>query len=36
MLDKLNKLAAQIKIDVRHAEGVYDRARNHRPASIFR
>lgn len=36
MLDKLNKLNASIQVQVKHAEGKYDRARDHKPAAIFR
>ena len=36
MLDKLNKLNAAIQIEVKHAEGKYDRARGHKPADIFK
>ena len=35
-LDKLNKLEAAIASDVRHAEGIYDRSRAKRPASLFK
>ena len=35
-LDKLNKLEAQVAIEVRKGEGVYDRSRGHSPAEIFR
>lgn len=35
-LDKLNKLEAQIALEISHKEGDYDRARGHRPADIFR
>ena len=35
-LDKLNKLEAEIKNEVRQAEGVYDRSRGKRPAILFK
>lgn len=35
-LDKLNKLEAAIASDVRHAEGIYDRSREKRPAVLFK
>ena len=35
-LDKLNKLEAAIELEVHRAEGIYDRSRSKRPASIFR
>ena len=35
-LDKLNKLEAAILLEVRHAEGVYDRSREKRPADLFK
>lgn len=35
-LDKLNKLEAQVALEVRKGEGVYDRSRGHSPAEIFR
>ena len=35
-LDKLNKLEAQIALEVHKYEGVYDRSREHNPANIFR
>ena len=35
-LDKLNKLEAQVALEVRKGEGVYDRSRGHNPAEIFR
>ena len=35
-LDKLNKLEAQIALEVHKYEGVYDRSRGHNPANIFR
>lgn len=35
-LDKLNKLEAAVANEVRHAEGVYDRSRQKRPASSFK
>ena len=35
-LDKLNKLEAQVALEVRKYEGIYDRSRGHSPAEIFR
>lgn len=35
-LDKLNKLEAAIELEVRRAEGVYDRSRYKRPAELFK
>jgi hypothetical protein len=35
-LDKLNKLEAAIQIEVRRAEGIYDRSREKRPAELFK
>ena len=35
-LDKLNKLEAAIANDVRRAEGIYDRSRAKRPATLFK
>ena len=35
-LDKLNKLEAAIEVEVNHAEGVYDRSREKRPADLFK
>lgn len=35
-LDKLEKLEASIALEVKKAEGRYDRSRDHRPAAIFR
>ena len=35
-LDKLNKLEAAIELEVRRAEGTYDRSREKRPADLFR
>lgn len=35
-LDKLLKTEASIALEVRDMEGIYDRSRDHRPASIFR
>ena len=35
-LDKLNKLEAQVALEVRKSEGVYDRSRGRSPAEIFR
>lgn len=35
-LDKLNKLEAAVRLELRDAEGVYDRSRNKTPAAIFR
>ena len=35
-LDKLNKLQAAVALEVQHAEGIYDRSRVKRPASLFR
>ena len=34
-LDKLNKLEAAIQIEVRRAEGIYDRSREKTPAELF-
>ena len=34
-LDKLNKLEAAIALEVQHAEGIYDRSREKRPANLF-
>ena len=35
-LDKLNKLEAAVEVEVHKAEGIYDRSRNKRPASLFK
>ena len=35
-LDKLNKLEAAIQVEVRRAEGIYDRSREKRPAILFK
>ena len=35
-LDKLNKLEAAIELEVRRAEGIYDRSRYKRPAELFK
>ena len=35
-LDKLNKLEAAIQLEVRRAEGIYDRSREKRPADLFK
>lgn len=35
-LDKLNKLEAAIQLEVKRAEGVYDRSRQKRPADLFK
>ena len=35
-LDKLNKLEAAIQVEVRRAEGIYDRSREKTPAELFR
>ena len=35
-LDKLNKLEAAIALEVQHAEGIYDRSREKRPADLFK
>lgn len=35
-LDKLNKLEEIIQLEVRHAEGIYDRSREKRPANLFK
>ena len=35
-LDKLNKLQATIALEVHKAEGIYDRSRGKRPASLFK
>ena len=35
-LDKLNKLEAAIQVEVRRAEGIYDRSREKRPANLFK
>lgn len=35
-LDKLNKLEAAVALEVRQAEGIYDRSRNKRPADLFK
>lgn len=35
-LDKLNKLEAAIQLEVHRAEGIYDRSRAKRPATLFR
>ena len=35
-LDKLNKLEAAVALEVHQAEGTYDRARNKRPADLFK
>ena len=34
-LDKLNKLEAAIQVEVRRAEGIYDRSREKTPAELF-
>lgn len=35
-LDKLNKLQEAVKDEVHEAEGIYDRSRDKRPASLFK
>lgn len=35
-LDKLNKLQEAVADEVSHAEGIYDRSRNKRPAILFK
>lgn len=35
-LDKLNKLEANVALEIRDAESIYDRSRNKRPASLFK
>lgn len=35
-LDKLNKLEAAVATEIEHAEGIYDRSREKRPADLFR
>ena len=35
-LDKLNKLEAAVQLEVRRAEGIYDRSRSKNPANLFR
>ena len=35
-LDKLNKLQAAVQLQVKHAEGVYDRSRQKAPANLFK
>ncbi len=35
-LDKLNKLQAAVSDEIHNAEGIYDRARNKRPADLFK
>lgn len=35
-LDKLNKLEAAVELEVHRAEGIYDRAREKRPADLFK
>ena len=35
-LDKLNKLEAAIQLEVRRAEGIYDRSREKTPAELFK
>ena len=35
-LDKLNKLEAAVQLEVRKAEGIYDRSRSKNPANLFR
>ena len=35
-LDKLNKLEAAVRLEIRDAEGIYDRSRDKTPAEIFR
>ena len=35
-LDKLIKLESTIELEVRRAEGVYDRSREKRPANLFK
>ena len=35
-LNKLNKLEAAIQLEVHRAEGIYDRAREKRPAELFK
>lgn len=34
-LDKLNKLESAVNMEIRHAEGIYDRSRQKRPAALF-
>lgn len=34
-LDKLNKLESAVNMEIRHAEGIYDRSRKKRPAELF-
>ena len=34
-LDKLNKLEAAVALEIRKAEGIYDRSRSKRPADLF-
>lgn len=36
MLDKLNKLEAQVALEVHKAEGIYDRSRDKAPANLFK
>ena len=35
-LDKLNKLEAAVETEIHHAVGIYDRAREKRPADLFK
>ena len=35
-LSKLNELNAALELEVKRAEGVYDRARNYQPAELFK
>ena len=35
-LDKLNKLEAEVKIEIDDAESIYDRSRGKRPAELFK
>lgn len=35
-LDKLNKLEAAVALEISHANGIYDRSRQKRPADLFR
>ena len=35
-LAKLNELQLAVETEIRHAEGIYDRARNKRPADLFK
>lgn len=36
MLDKLNKLEAQVALEIHKAEGIYDRSREKSPADLFK